>query len=55
MKSRYCPKRVNPKTTITYFKGIFKAIGLKKPSFRNCAAIGHLGICLNRGCDTITI
>ena len=55
MKSRYYPKQVNPKTKITCFKGIFKAIGFKKPSFRNCTAIGHLGLGLNRDCDTITI
>ena len=45
MKSKYTPKRGNPKTMITHFREIFKPIGLKKTSFRNLL-LAVIAVCI---------
>ena len=45
MKSRYTPKRGNPKSMITHFREVFKPIGLKKTSFRNLL-LAVIAVCI---------
>ena len=45
MKSRYTPKRGNPKPMITHFREVFKPIGLKKSSFRNLL-LAVMAVCI---------